>query len=83
VIRQYRWSDSPVSAQSPPSAHWFVLVAKDGVVHLAAAVWMQNGVAHLISNDGREGEIPIDAIDRDATRKRNLEQGLNLRIPAE
>jgi hypothetical protein len=76
VIREYNWP------AGPPSAGMFSLVLKDGTVHTAIAVWVQDGVVHYNGRDGSAERIPLDRIDRDATNRSNAQGQLTLRLPA-
>jgi len=73
VLLEYPWPESP-----GPSAATFSLVLKDGSVRFAAAVWEQDGAVHYTAADGIAGELPLDAIDADATHRLNAEAGLVL-----
>jgi hypothetical protein len=77
VIHEYRWPDSA----SAPAA--FSVVAKDGTVRFALAVWIQDGTLHYVAKDGKQERLPLDAVDRAATRQLNAERRLHLWLPGE
>jgi hypothetical protein len=78
VIHQYDRSSTPVD-----SAAAFSLVGKDGTVRFALAVWIQNEMLQYTAQDGSQGELPLDAMDRGATYRLNAEKRLSLTLPAE
>jgi hypothetical protein len=78
-VREYHWPSSP----SDSSATTLSIVSKDGRVQSAIALWVQDNALCYITADGRESRMPIDFIDRQATRQRNAEKHLNFSLPAE
>ena len=76
VVHEYSWP-----AAERPSAATFALASKDGAVHFASAVWVQNGVLNYIDDHGSAGHMSIDSIDRENTRRLNAERALTLQIP--
>jgi hypothetical protein len=46
-------------------------------------VWVQDDAVCFVSPDGSQGRMPIDSIDRKATRQRNAEKQLNFWLPSE
>jgi hypothetical protein len=73
---EYHWP----SSGGDSSADTFAIVSKDGRVQSSTAVWMQDDALCYIASDG-SGRIPIDLIDREATRQRNTATQLNLLLP--
>jgi hypothetical protein len=56
-------------------------VLKDGKVLSAAAVTAQGSVLQIVDPDGQHQRVPLDSIDREATRRRNAERNLRLQLP--
>jgi hypothetical protein len=76
-VHEYTWQ----SSASDSSATTFSIVSKDGRVRLAVAVWLQGDALCYYAPDHSTGRIPLDSIDREATRQRNAEQQLSLSLP--
>ncbi len=72
---------APVPSPDEESAA-FTIVLKDGSVRSAVAVAVQDNMVHLVEPDGRHGRVSLDAVDRDATRRRNRERHMELQLPA-
>jgi len=74
------------SAAAPPASgtepSMFAIVLKDGSVLPAAAVMTQGDALQIVDADGQHRRVPLTAIDRDATRRRNAERNLRLQLPA-
>ena len=68
----------PVPAEEQPA---FALVLKDGSVQSAVAVSVQDEVLHYVDPDGQHWRVPLDTVDREATRRVNREQKLELHLP--
>lgn len=75
-IHEYR----PPSPEVESSV--FTIRLKDGSNLSASAVTVQNDALHYVDPDGRHARVPLDAVDRTATRRINRERNLNLRLPA-
>ena len=67
------------AAVQPPPA--FALALRDGSVHSAVAVAVQDDGLHYVDPDGRHEIVALEALDRDTTRRLNEERKLNLRLP--
>jgi len=78
-VREYHWP----SSGSHSSGATFSIVSKDGRVQSAAMVWVQDNTLCYLAPGGSQGRMPIDSIDRQATRQRNAEKHLNFWLPAE
>jgi len=78
VTHDYSWP-----AQASDAAKVFSLVLKDGTVRFAIAVWIQDDMLHYVMQDRTAGRTPLDALDREATRRLNAEGRLNLTLPPE
>ena len=76
-LRQYSWH----SSERDSSATTFSIVSNDGWVQLAAAVWVQGNALCYYGPDHSTGRIPLDSIDREATRQRNAAKQLSLSLP--
>jgi len=73
------------SAAAPASGSetaMFAIVLKDGSVLPATAVMTQGDALQIVDADGQHRRVPLSAIDRDATRRRNAERNLRLQVPA-
>lgn len=79
-MREYHW---PSSNSENSSATTFSLVSKDGRVQSAIAVWVQGNALCYYTPDQSTGRMPIDSIDREATRQLNAGKHLNLWLPLE
>ena len=80
-VRDYTKTNPPETAQGPPAE--FAVVGKDHVAHSAVAVWAQDNMLHYIDPDGAAAKMPLDAVDREATRLANAAKGLRLQLSAE
>ena len=79
-MREYHW---PSSDSENSSATTFSLVSTDGRVQSAIAVWVQGNALCYYTPDQSTGRMPIDSIDREATRQLNAGKHLNLWLPPE
>jgi hypothetical protein len=68
-----------VHSDSEPAL--FAIVLKDGSVLPAAAVMTQEDALQIVDADGQHRRVPLNAIDREATRRRNAERNLRLQLP--
>jgi hypothetical protein len=59
----------------------FAIVSKDGTVCHARALWVQDSIVHFTTADGSGGQLPLDGIDRESTRRANAEHNLRLPLP--
>jgi len=73
----------PAPAAPPPAAEpaTFAILLKDGSSYSATAVMIQGKELQIVDPDGQHRRIPLDAIDRDATRRRNADRNLRLQLP--
>lgn len=73
----------PAPAAPPPGAEQatFAIMLKDGSSYSATAVMVQGKELQIVDPDGGHRRIPLDSIDRDATRRRNAERNLRLQLP--
>jgi hypothetical protein len=76
--REYNW---PASSGGS-AATSFSIVTKDQKVASAVAVWVQNNQLCYTAPEGSAGCMPIDSVDREATRRRNAEMQLILWLPS-
>jgi hypothetical protein len=79
VLHDYTKENGPEAAGAPTE---FAIVGKDHVTRRAVAVWTQGGALHYIDPDGAGGQLPLGAVDREATRQANAAVGLKLQVPA-
>jgi hypothetical protein len=80
-VHDYTKINPPETAQGPPAE--FAIVGKDHATRHAVAVWAQSGVLHYVDPDGASNQMPLSAVDREATWQANAAKGLRLQIPAE
>ena len=82
VIPQIREYAAPVAPASGAEPATFAIVLKNGSVLSAAAVTVQGNALQIVDPDGEHRRVPLDAIDRETTRRRNAERNLRLQLPA-
>jgi len=80
-VRDYTKTNPAETDQGSPTE--FSIVGKDHVAHPAVAVWAQDGTLHYLDADGAAGNMPLSAVDREATRQANSAKGLRLQLSAE
>jgi hypothetical protein len=68
----------PVPGEEQPA---FAIVLRDGSVHSAVAVSVQDEVLNYVDPDGEHRRVPLDTVDRQATRRVNRERKLELHVP--
>jgi hypothetical protein len=76
-IHEYR-----VPAGGADTSAVFSIVAKDGSVRSAIAVWVSNDAVHYIDADGVPAQVPLGSVDRESTRRANAASHLRLWLPA-
>ena len=72
------------STSAPPVAEpekAFAIVLKDGSVHSAVAVTVQDSALYYVEPDGGHRLVSLDALDREATGRLNRERNLRLQLP--
>lgn len=74
VIHEYSWPDS-----GPAGASAFAIVSKDGTVHRALAVWVQDNSLCFAAPNGGGRRLSLNDIDGPATTRMNAE--LKLKLP--
>ena len=83
VIHEYQ----PTSAVAPQASDgdqpMFAVVLKNGTMLSASAVVVQNGALHIVDADGAHQRVPLDAVDRETTKRVNRERKLQLQLPPE
>ena len=74
----------PAPAAPAPSkeAATFAIVLENGSVLSATAVTVQGNALQIVDPDGEHHRVPLDSINREATRQRNAERNLRLQLPA-
>ncbi|MCU1337368.1 MAG: hypothetical protein JWO19_2949 [Bryobacterales bacterium] len=60
----------------------FTIVLKNGSSLSATAVTVQGNALKIVEPDGEHRRVPLDAIDREATRRLNAQRNLRLQLPA-
>ena len=76
VVREYSWPDS-----ASGSATAFAIVSKDGTVHRAIAVWVQDDSLCFTTLHGVGQQLPLNDVDGKATTRINAELKLKLPMP--
>ena len=75
-VHEYSWTQ----AGNDPSAV-FTIVSTDGNNPSAVAVWVQGNTVRYITPDGGAGQLPLNSVDRAATRMANAAKNLTLVLP--
>jgi hypothetical protein len=78
VLHEYAWP----GATNDPSAT-FTIVSNDGTSRSAVAVWVQNNTVRYFTADGTAGRLPLNSVNRAATRTANVAKNLRLSLPAD
>jgi hypothetical protein len=73
------------AASSTDAAHeaaqvTFAIVLKNGSTLSAIAATVQGSTLQIVDPDGEHRRVPLDSIDREATRRRNAERNLRLQL---
>jgi hypothetical protein len=76
VVLEYSWPDS-----GSGSATAFAIVSKDGTVHRALAVWLQDESLCFTTPQGIGQQLPLTQVDGKATTRINAELKLKLPMP--
>ena len=76
VVQEYSWPDSDSG-----SATAFAIVSKDGTVHRAAAVWVQDDSLCFTTPNGIGEHLALNDVDGKATTRINAELKLKLPMP--
>jgi hypothetical protein len=80
-IHEYH-QPTPIPAQPlADDTQAFAIVLKDGSVYSAIAVTVQDSGLHYVEPDGGHRLVSLDRVDREATRRLNLERKLQLQLP--
>ena len=80
-IHEYR-PTAPTETVSGEEQPAFTIVLRDGSMRPAVAVSVQDDVLHYVDPDGEHRRLPLDTVDREATRRVNRERKLELRLPS-
>jgi len=75
-IHEYQWP-----GVSGETGSLFSIISKDGTVYRARAVWLQDSIVHFTNADGGGGQLPLDGVERESTRRANAELNLKLPLP--
>jgi hypothetical protein len=75
-VHEYNWPESGDASAT------LAIVAKDGSVRKAIAVWLEENAVHYITPEDATERIGLDSIDLPATRRVNAEKHLLLPLPA-
>ena len=76
VVREYSWPDS-----GSDGATAFAIVSKDGTVHRAIAVWVQNDSLCFTTPQGIGQQLSLNEVNGKATTRLNAELKLKLPMP--
>jgi hypothetical protein len=76
-IHEYPAPAAPSSESAPAT---FAIVLKNGSTLSATAVTVQDSALQIVDPDGEHRRVPLDSIDREATRRRNAERNLRLQL---
>jgi hypothetical protein len=80
VTSQIREYPTPIAPPPEGEPATFAIVLKDGRVLSATAATVQNAALQIVDPEGEHKRIPLDSIDREATRRRNAERNLRLQL---
>ena len=80
-IREYQQTGSAQPAPADEQQSAFAIALKDGTVRSAVAVSVQGDVLHYVDAEGQHYQIRLDTVDRETTRRLNLERKLQLQLP--
>jgi len=58
----------------------FAIVLKNGSTLSATAATVQGSALQIVDPEGEHRRVPLDSIDREATRRRNAERNLRLQL---
>jgi hypothetical protein len=75
-VREYSWPDS-----GSRGATAFAIVSKDGTVHRAIAVWVQDDSLCFTTPNGIGEHLALNDVDGKATTRINAELKLKLPMP--
>jgi hypothetical protein len=81
AVHEYRLPAGATSAPAAGPQPVFTLAMRDGSTRSASVVWFQVGVVHYVDLEGKTEQVPLRAIDGDATERVNREKNLELRLP--
>ena len=76
-LHEYNWPESETNTVAT-----FTIIGKSGSAHSAIAVWVQGDAVRYITPDGTGGRLPLDSVNREATRSANAAKHLTLSLPA-
>jgi hypothetical protein len=79
VLHDYAKSNAQELTAGVPTE--FAIVGTDHMTHPAIAVWAQGGMLHYIEPGGAAAQMPLGAVDREATEHANAARGLRLQVP--
>ncbi len=80
VIHEY--APAAPTVTKPSAGALFGIVMKDGSTRSATALVVNDDVLKYIDPDDRNLQVPLDQVDREATRKLNRERNLSFWLPA-
>jgi hypothetical protein len=80
-IREYAAPNAAGPESPEQEAPTFTIALEGGSTRSAVAVATQGDALFFVDEEGAQQRIPLDEIDRDATRKLNRAKGLDLRLP--
>ena len=79
-IREYK-PPPPAESSAAAEAPSFAIALKDGSVHFASAVTVQQDTLLYVDPDGRHERVSLNAVDRETTKRLNRVRNLELRLP--
>jgi hypothetical protein len=80
VTPQIREYPTPAAPSSESASATFAIVLKNGSTLSATAATVQGSALQIVDPDGQHRRVPLDSIDREATRRRNAERNLRLQL---
>jgi len=80
-VRIYSTESSPRPAP-PDDQVYFFIALKDSSVYTAVAYWVEDGMLHYVTPQGRHNQVSLDLVDRDVSGRLNAERNMEFHLPA-
>jgi hypothetical protein len=74
----------PAQAQAPTPQETphYLIAFKDHTIYSAMAYWVDGDTLHYFTSGNTHNQVSVSLIDRELTRKLNLETGMEVKLPA-
>lgn len=80
-VRIYSAESSPRPAAADDQILFFVAL-KDSSVYTAVAYWVEDGMLHYVTPQGRHNQVSLDLVDRDVSSRLNAGRKVEFHLPA-